>query len=399
MLDSIWLSLAGMNAFSKGLRTISNNVANMNTPGFKKSQLLFEEQFNANVPYKRDSHGLGADGNGGGVNAYASRIDFTPGEARQTGAGLDMALDGAGYFVLRAPDGEIRYTRAAQFDFGDDGILRNKSDQAVVLGTTRGGAGPLEPISLVGLTTSPAHSTSSIRFTGYLSSTGTDHQLAAVKVYDRSGTEHLLKVSFTNIGATQPGAWKVMVEDGPTKIGEGMLLFKDGQLEPGSAKIAVTYSVPSLGPQSITLDFSEGVTSFASGTTSTLTTSGQDGYAAGTATGVTFDASGTLSVAYSNGQSVQGARLALARFASDDVLSPLGSSQFILTDERARTLGNPRDGGFGRVLTGRVEGSNVDLSQEFSDLVVMQRGYQAASQTISTANDLIQSLFDLKGRR
>ena len=112
MLDSIWLSLAGMNAFSKGLRTISNNVANMNTPGFKKSQLLFEEQFNANVPYKRDSHGLGADGNGGGVNAYASRIDFTPGEARQTGAGLDMALDGAGYFVLRAPDGEIRYDTA-----------------------------------------------------------------------------------------------------------------------------------------------------------------------------------------------------------------------------------------------------------------------------------------------
>ncbi|WZB76129.1 hypothetical protein WJ972_09760 [Achromobacter insuavis] len=78
----------------------------------------------------------------------------------------------------------------------------------------------------------------------------------------------------------------------------------------------MTYAVPSLGPQSITLDFSEGVTSFASGTTSTLTTSGQDGYAAGTATGVTFDASGTLSVAYSNGQSVQGARLALARFTS-----------------------------------------------------------------------------------
>ncbi|WZB76130.1 flagellar hook-basal body complex protein [Achromobacter insuavis] len=233
MLDSIWLSLAGMNAFSKGLRTISNNVANMNTPGFKKSQLLFEEQFNASVPYKRDNPGLSGDGNGGGVNAYASRIDFTPGEARQTGAGFDMALDGAGYFILRAPDGELRYTRAAQFDFGDDGILRNKSDQAEVLGTARGGNGPLTPISLVGLTTSPAHSTSSIRFTGYLSSTGTDHQLAAVKVYDRSGTEHLLKVSFTNVGATQPGAWKVMVEDVPPRSGKAPCCSRTVGWNPG----------------------------------------------------------------------------------------------------------------------------------------------------------------------
>lgn len=399
MLDSIWLSLAGMNGFSKGLRTISNNVANMNTPGFKKFQLLFEEQFNASVPYKHDRQGLGGDGNGGGVNAYASRIDFSPGEARQTGASLDMAVDGAGYFMLRAPDGEVRYTRAGQFDFGDDGILRNKSDGAIVLGTDRKGEGPLGQISLAGMTTSPANSTSSIRFTGYLSSTGTDHQLAAVKIYDRSGAEHLLKVSFANMGATQPGAWKVTVEDGPNKIGEGMLVFKDGRLDPASAKIGVTYALPSLATQSITLDFSEGVTSFASGTTSTLTVSGQDGYTAGTATGVTFDASGTLSVAYSNGQSVQGSRIALARFASDDVLSPLGASQFVLVDARGRTVGNPREAGFGRLQTGRVEGSNVDLSQEFSDLVVMQRGYQAASQTISTANDLIQSLFDLKGRR
>ena len=201
------------------------------------------------------------------------------------------------------------------------------------------------------------------------------------------------------MGATQPGAWKVTVEDGPNKIGEGMLVFKDGRLDPASAKIGVTYALPSLATQSITLDFSEGVTSFASGTTSTLTVSGQDGYTAGTATGVTFDASGTLSVAYSNGQSVQGSRIALARFSSDDVLSPLGASQFVLVDARGRTVGNPREAGFGRLQTGRVEGSNVDLSQEFSDLVVMQRGYQAASQTISTANDLIQSLFDLKGRR
>lgn len=399
MLDSIWLSLAGMNGFSKGLRTISNNVANMNTPGFKKSQVLFEEQFSANVPYKHDRQGPGNNGAGGGVNTFGTRIDFSPGEARQTGSSLDLALDGGGYFILRGGDGELRYTRAGQFDFGDDGILRNKSDGSLVLGSDRDGKGALGEISLAGLMTSPASPTSSIQFSGYLSSTGTDHELTAVKIYDRTGAEHLLKVTFVNQGATQPGNWKVTIADGPTNLGEGTLVFKDGRIDPDSARITVNYLLPSQGAQAITLDFSDGVTSFASGTTSTLTVQKQDGYAAGSATGVAFDASGVLSISYSNGQSAQGRRIALARFSSEDLLSPVGGSQFVLTNPDARVLGNPRGDGFGRLESGKVEGSNVDLSQEFSDLVVMQRGYQAASQTISTANDLIQSLFDMKGRR
>lgn len=399
MLDSIWLSLAGMNGFSKGLRTISNNVANMNTPGFKKSQVLFEEQFSANVPYKHDRQGPGNNGQGAGVNTFSTRIDFSPGEARQTGSSLDMALDGAGYFMLRGDDSELRYTRAGQFEFGDDGVLRNKSDGSAVLGTDRDGKGALGEISLAGLMTSPATPTSSIQFSGYLSSTGMDHELTAVKIYDRTGAEHLLKVRFVNQGATQPGTWKVSIDDGPTHLGEGTLVFKDGRIDPASSRITVNYLLPSQGAQAITLDFSDGVTSFASGTTSTLTVLKQDGYAAGSATGVAFDASGVLSISYSNGQSVQGRRIALARFSSEDLLSPVGGSQFVLTNSGARIVGNPRGDGFGRLESGRVEGSNVDLSQEFSDLVVMQRGYQAASQTISTANDLIQSLFDMKGRR
>ncbi|MNU40167.1 Flagellar hook protein FlgE [compost metagenome] len=399
MLDSIWLSLAGMNGFSKGLRTISNNVANMNTPGFKKSQVLFEEQFNANVPYKQDRQGPGNNGQGAGVNTYATRIDFSPGEARQTGSSLDMALDGGGYFMLRGADSELRYTRAGQFEFGDDGVLRNKSDGSLVLGTDRDGKGELGEISLAGLITSPAAPTSSIQFSGYLSSTGMDHELTAVKIYDRTGAEHLLKLTFLNQGATLPGTWKVSIDDGPTHLGEGTLVFKDGRIDPASARITVNYLLPSQGVQPITPDFSNGVTSFASGTTSTLTVLKQDGYAAGSATAVAFDASGVLSISYSNGQSVQGRRIALARFSSDDLLSPVGGSQFVATNSDARIVGNPRGDGFGRLESGRVEGSNVDLSQEFSDLVVMQRGYQAASQTISTANDLIQTLFDMKGRR
>ena len=397
MLDTLFLGLAGMNAFSKGLRTIGNNVANMNTPGFKKSQLLFEESLFNNQPYRQPQQGMGGSSIGYGVRAFDSRVDFSAGETRQTGSQLDMAVDGGGYFILRTADGELRYTRAAQFEFDDEGWLRNRADRAQVMGMSD--SGELVALRMQDLITSAANPTGQVRFTGYLSTTAPDHELTAVRVFDRVGAEHLLNVKFTNQGSTTPGTWRVTVSDGLATLGEGTLRFVDGKITDDSDTLTVLYTLQGLAPQSITFDFSTGVTAFASGTTSTLTASGQDGYAAGRATSITFDASGALSVAYSNGQSVQGDKIALARFDSEEWLSPVGTSQFVAGRQARVTLGTPRSNGFGALMTGRVENSNVDLSQEFSDLVVMQRGYQAASQAVSTANELIQSLFDTKGRR
>jgi len=119
--------------------------------------------------------------------------------------------------------------------------------------------------------------------------------------------------------------------------------------------------------------------------------------AAGTLTGVTFDATGTVVYAYSNGQTTKGNRLQLARFDTTEAVKANGSNQFDETDAALWHTGTPGDAGFGTVKSGVVEVSNVDLSQEFSDLVIMQRGYQASSQVVSTANEMLQQLFSMTG--
>ena len=121
-------------------------------------------------------------------------------------------------------------------------------------------------------------------------------------------------------------------------------------------------------------------------------------FGSGALSGTTFDANGNLTLSYSNGSTVKGASLALARFDSPDAVGSLGDNQFEQLDENAWHLGVAGEGAFGNVRSGRVEISNVDLSQEFSDLVIMQRGYQASSQIISTANDMLQELFSMKSK-
>ncbi|MCY1241779.1 Flagellar hook protein FlgE [compost metagenome] len=126
--------------------------------------------------------------------------------------------------------------------------------------------------------------------------------------------------------------------------------------------------------------------------------SSQDGLAPGTLSDAVFDETGRLQMTYSNGQKVQGARIALARFDSPDAVTALGDNQFDIVNKDDWHFGVGTEGGFGKVMSRRVEISNVDLSQEFSDLVIMQRGYQASSQVISTANEMLQQLFSLKGK-
>jgi flagellar hook protein FlgE len=140
------------------------------------------------------------------------------------------------------------------------------------------------------------------------------------------------------------------------------------------------------------------VTSFASGNLSTLAMSSQDGHAPGNLSKVTFNERGVLVATYSNGQTLEGARLLLGRFTTPDAVEEVGSNQFAEANGIAWETGGAGEGPFGSVRAGVLEVSNVDLSREFSDLVVMQRGYQAASQVISTANDMLQELFHMKGK-
>ena len=182
-------------------------------------------------------------------------------------------------------------------------------------------------------------------------------------------------------------------------MGTGKLEFLSGEIDPSSSTLTFSYQPAGEAAQSITLDFGSDVTSFASGTSSTLAQTKQDGYASGTLTGASFDATGTIIYAYSNGQTTKGNRLQLARFDTPEAVKSDGNNEFDMTDATLWHTGVAGDQGFGNIKSGVVEVSNVDLSQEFSELVIMQRGYQASSQIVSTADQMLQQLFSMSQGR
>jgi flagellar hook protein FlgE len=390
MLDSIYIGMTGLQGYSQGLRVIANNTANINTPGFKSSSLQFADMF-----YSNSSTGSGTMQVGYGLNTAGTVLNFEQGELRQTGNSLDLAIDGQGLFTVQDSSGNLHYTRAGQFTFNADGVLVSRVDGSKVMGLDQNGA--LHEISTSGLATAEGKATTTVKFSGNLSSTATELIVGSVKVIDSVGGEHQLTVKFTNNEST-PGTWTVELLDGTDVVGTGEIVFSNGRPEPDSAKVSITYSPVGLADVPLTLDFSTDVTSFASGNLSSLAFTSQDGFVPGALTGVSFDALGTMILTYSNGQTVKGMRLAMGRFDSLDAVAANGNNQFDATNSLAWHTGVAGSGGFGSIRSGMVELSNVDLSQEFSDLVIMQRGYQASSQVISTANDMLQELFAMKGK-
>jgi flagellar hook protein FlgE len=389
MLDSINVGVTGLLGYQQGLRTIANNTANLNTPGYKSSSLQFTDLF-----YSSSASGGRDVQLGYGLGTAGTRLDFSQGDLRQTGNDFDLAVDGEGLFVLKDAQGQTRYTRAGQFGFDANGVLVNRIDGSKVMALDD--AGRTVEITLDGLRGAPGKETSLARLTGNLSSTATEETVSPVKVFDPLGQEHALSVKFSNTHATTAGSWKVEVFDGTDLVGTSQIVFVDGEPTAATGKLTFTYTPAGGAAQSLTLDLSSDVTSFASGSLSTLAMTSQDGFAPGSLSKVTFDAAGTLVATYGNGQTVKGSRLALARFDSLDAVEAMGGGEFREASGMAWTLGSAGEAGFGPLRAGMLEISNVDLSREFSSLVVMQRGYQASSQVISTANDMLQELFGMK---
>lgn len=390
MLDSIHVGVTGLLGYQQGLRVIANNTANLNTPGYKSSTLQFSDLFYARSP----GSGGGSVQSGHGLATTGTHLNFRQGDLRQTGNEFDLAVDGDGMFVLRDAQGRTRYTRAGQFEFDAGGDLVNRTDGSKVMG--RDASGNTVPISLGGMRLSAGKATSLANFTGNLSNTLTQHTVSPVKLFDASGAERNLSLKFTNTHAQTAGSWKVELLDGATVVGTSEIVFVDGRPTSATSQLSFTYTPPGGTAQPLTLSFGADVTSFSSGNLSTLAMTTQDGYAAGNLAKVAFDASGTLAATYTNGQTAKGARLVLARFSTPDAVEDVGGNMFAEAGGIAWQLGLAGEAGFGEVHAGMLEGSNVDLSREFSDLVVMQRGYQASSQIISTANDMLQELFGMK---
>ncbi len=404
MIGTIHLALSGLQGAERGLRVIANNTANLNTPGFKGSTLMFADM------YSTSNAGTGERGLG--LATLGTVLSFQQGQLQNTGNNLDLAIDGFGLFTIRDRDGNIRYTRDGQFKFDANGILvtANTGDQVLAYD----GAGALVPVNISTLRLQDAHATENVTFSGTLSTGMAEVTVQGVTVIDRAGGTHSLTVHFTrvtNSDGTWTGAWNVRVDGDPALVDghtTGELVFNNGRPEEGHSQVRIQLAVPAQDPMEVVLDFSTNVVSSAMGSSSTIAVGTQDGYGAGILTATSFDALGRLVLTYSNGQTTRGdepqappaarVRLALARFDSLDAVRPVGDNRYESIDDRAWVHGFAGDSGFGSVRSAVLEMSNVNLSSEFSNLVILQRGYQASSQVVSTANEMLAELFGMKGK-
>lgn len=393
MLDSIYVGMTGLLGYSRGLRVIANNTANINTPGFKGASQQFSDLFYSGGGTGKQSGQLGY-----GLSAGSTSLSFKQGDLRQTGNDLDLAVDGQGLFTLKDGDGRLTYTRAGQFEINADGVLVAKGSESKVMGLDE--QGNLTEISITNRRTGLGQATKTVKFSGNLeSSTAVNASVTvgAVRVMNALGGEKILSLKATNkaLGGTN---WQVDLMDGTDVVGTGNITFISGNPDPAASKVTMTYTPPGLDPQTLVLDFSEDVRSYSNANLTPLAFASQDGYGPGSLTKVSFDDTGTMQLSYSNGQTVEGTQLALGRFDSIEAVGAVGDNQFESLDDRAWHTGRAGTDAFGKVQGGLIEISNVDLSQQFSDLVVMQRGYQASSQIISTANEMLQQLFAMRSK-
>jgi len=404
MLDSIYIGLTGLTSYSKDLSVIGDNVANINTVGYKGQQLLFTDLF-----YRSQfgDAGPGAGGDtlelGSGVGTAGTRRIFKQGDLRQTSNDQDVALNGNGFFVLRR-DGQVLFTRAGQFSFDADGYLVSTAANARVAALDNGS---LHDINIKGAQTNPGKGTTRADFAGTLNNTiaaSAPFTVSGVQVFDSTGVLHTWSVVFTNNASVTNGSWLVTVNENNAAVASGEIRFDaSGTPSAGFNQLQVPLLAKSAGASSVTLNFGDpgsisGARSL-SASASDLHLSAQDGFAVGSLTKASFDASGQLVATYSNGQTVKLDRLALASFNFLQGLRPLEGSLFAAGVDEAPTFGHAGEAAFGSVSADQVELANVDLAQEFSDLIVTQRGYQASSQVITTANEMIQQLYDMKARR
>jgi flagellar hook protein FlgE len=385
MLRALYSGISGLRSHQTMLDVTGNNIANVNTTAFKGSTVEFQDTLsqlvrNSTLP-QDETGGSNPAQVGLGVQVASVSTNFAQGAAQSTGVPTHLMIAGDGFFVVRS-GAETAYTRNGAFSFDSRGRMVT-SDGAFVQGWTAQN-GVITPGGATGNITlpigavSPAAATTTARVTGNLPSdaaTGTE-VVRDVTVYDAEGTPDTLSLTFTRTA----GGWTVATDGGATED----LEFTDGRLTAGGTLNA--------GP--ITIDLTA-LTGFAE--LSTVTVSGQNGRPAGTLQSYALSEDGSLVGTFSNGQTEVLARVALATFVNPTGLEKAGSSQYRPTVNSGQpAIGEAGVDGMGSLISGALEMSNVDLSQEFTNLIVAQRGFQANARIITTSDEVLQELTNLK---
>ncbi|HZU27422.1 MAG TPA: flagellar hook protein FlgE [Bryobacteraceae bacterium] len=429
MLDSFNIALSGLNANSSAIDTTGDNLANLNTIGFKTNSVDFENLVSDSMSNSPTAP------NGAGVGQPLDLRQFTQGTIQTSASPLSVAIQGDGFFVVN-DNGQSEYTRAGNFTVDQKGTLVTATGQQVQ-GWMAAADGTLNPSGAVGNITIASNQvlapTASTQFSADLNldASGVGGQPSGtfstpIQVVDSLGVTHDLTITFSKpkpagtggsggTGTSTPGTWNYSISapdsdftKAPSKaLASGSVTFDSaGHLTSPAASAnggAVEVDLTGLadGAADMKLQWnlynSDGtprITQFAS--PSSVAATSQDGNTASQLTGFSIGDGGQVLATYSNGTKKVAGQLAVAAISNPQSLVSVGNNNFAATSMTVTpAIGLPGTGDRGTVLSKSLEASNVDLATEFTNLMTYERAYQADSKVIMTSDDLMQSVVNL----
>lgn len=405
---SFQIALSALQAINTQLDSISNNIANTGTTGYKSSRTNFAAMYASESP------------NGVQAASNTQTLDINGG-LLSTGRNLDVAIAGKGYFMVADSTGVTNYTRTGIFDIDNNGFLVDHMGRKVQGYAMQEGSNALGALGNLNVPTGqiPAKASEKVAFVGNLSADwkqpmGMDASGAPVAigfdpanpqsynsssvsvVYDSLGNQHSITQYFvktnTNEVTVHYYTGGKAITDGatpPQEITHTLSFGTDGKLNTAAAP-ALSWAAEGADAVKVTFDYT-GTTQYA-GDTST-TTNAADGYASGSMVNVQVGADGALNVQYSNGMVQRLGMIALASFRSESGLAPVDGTSWQATAQSGVALiGTPGSGQFGELASKQLEQSNVEVATELVDLMGAQRNYQANTKVITTQNEIMQSL-------
>ncbi len=408
MMRSLFSGVSGLRAHQSRMDVIGNNISNVNTVGYKSSRATFQEIFSETLK------GAGApEGGRGGTNPQQiglgislASIDtlHTRGSIESTGYPLDLAIEGNGFFVVS--DGTApKFTRAGNFIRDTEGNIVNgnglrvlgwMADEDENMDTTISPGTMQIPEGMQ----MPPKATGAIKIIGNLNADTEDDGIVPfeTEIYDELGRKNKLTFEFKK---TDEDEWKIeeVCITLPGGNSETITGFTDVTLTFGSGKLTSggSFTIISNGnliSEDITIDIS-GIRQFAA--ESGVDPLEVDGYALGSLENFNFDASGVATGVFTNGKQKILGRIALAAFNNPSGLQKVGNNLFMQTPNSGQpSIGRAGDRGRGTINPTSLEMSNVDISKEFTDMIITQRGFQANSRIITTSDEMLQELVNLK---
>lgn len=411
MMRSLFSGVSGLKEHQTMMDVIGNNIANVNTTGFKSSRVIFEDMIS------QTESGASAPMNGfGGVNpkqvglgVVGGTIDtlFTQGNLQTSGKSTDLAIQGNGFFIMRQGNSvKLEYTRNGALDIDSANYLVNPGSGMKVQGwmpdatDTITTSMPVSDIKVPIGELITAKQSTSISYVGNINSESaadpTSQYETTVKLYDSLGNDHLVTVTYEKIA---PNQWTWTASGTGITVGA----FNTGTIDfdangafvanTGSLELDTTAS-GSVNPMDVNIDFT-GITQF--GTPNSVTAGEQDGYAPGVLESFSISQDGVISGIYSNGSTRSVGQIALASFRNPGGLIKGGNSDYLASaNSGIPQIGEAMTASRGTITAGTLEMSNVDLSNEFTNMIIAQRGFQANSKTIQTADDMLNTLVNLK---